>query len=141
MRAGARLPGAAGLSRRERPDPGRGRERVNRPAVIVGGVLLVALAVVTAVGEYVRWNLPSGDDKLAMCRAIPPGASVTEVVAVLGQPVARQMADLAEDAVWLEFGTPSIAAGRIRAAVHESSGKVLTLRCTADGPDTWAAQE
>jgi len=114
---------------------------VNRPAVIVGGVLLVALAVVTAVGQYVRWNLPSGDDNLAGCRAIPPGASVTEVVAVLGRPVARQMADLAEDAVWLEFGTPSLAAGRIRAAVHEPSGKVLTLRCTADGPDTWTAQE
>jgi hypothetical protein len=51
MRAGARWPGAAGLSRRERPGSGRRGGRVNRPAVIVGGVLLVALAVVTAVGE------------------------------------------------------------------------------------------
>jgi hypothetical protein len=51
----------------------------------------------------------------------------------------RQAADLAEGAVWLEFSTPTVAPGRIRAAVHEPSGKVLALRCSADGPDTWAA--
>ncbi len=66
---------------------------MNRPAVIVCGVLLVALAVVTAVGEYVRWHLPSGDDKLTACRAIPPGSSLTEIVAVLGQPFARRTAE------------------------------------------------
>jgi hypothetical protein len=114
---------------------------MSRPAVIVGGVLLVALAMVTAVGEYVRWHLPSGDDKLAACRALPPGASLAEIAAVLGQPVARQVADAAEGAVWLEFSTPSIAAGRIRVAVHESAGKVLALRCSADGPDTWAEKD
>jgi hypothetical protein len=102
---------------------------------------LVALAAVTAVGEYVRWHLPSGDDKLAACRAIPPGASLTEIVAVLGQPVARQVADMADGAVWLEFSTPSIAGGRIQAAVQEPTGKVLALRCSADGPDTWAAKD
>jgi hypothetical protein len=114
---------------------------MNRPAVVVCGVLLVALAAVTAVGEYVRWHLPSGDDKLTACRAIPPGASLTEIVAVLGQPFARQAADVAEGVVWLEFSTPSIAAGRIRAAVHEPTGKVFALRCSADGPDTWAAKD
>ena len=114
---------------------------MNRPAVIVCGVLLVALAIVTAVGEYVRWHLPSGDDKLTACRAIPPGSSLTEIVAVLGQPIARQAADVAEGAVWLEFSTPSIAAARIRAAVHEPTGKVFALRCSADGPDTWAAKD
>ena len=114
---------------------------MNRPALIVGCVLLVALAVVTAVGEYVRWHLPSGDDKLAACRAIPPGSSLTEVVAVLGQPFARQMSDVTEGAVWLEFSTPPMAAGRIRAAVHEPTGKVLALRCSPDGPDTWAAHD
>ena len=60
---------------------------------------------------------------------------------MLGQPFARQVADTAEGAVWLEFATPSIAAGRIRAAVHEPTGKVLALRCSADGPDTWAAPD
>lgn len=114
---------------------------MNRPPVIVGGVLLVALAVVTAVGEYVRWHLPSGDGKLAACRALPPGTSLTEVVAVLGQPVARQVADVAEGAVWLEFSTPSIMAGRIQASVQEPTGKGLALRCSADGPDTWAAKD
>ena len=114
---------------------------MNRPALIVGVVLLVALAIVTAVGEYVRWHLPGGGDKLARCQAIPAGSSLTAVVAVLGQPFARQAADMAEGAAWLEFPTPSIAAGRIRAAVHEPTGKVLALRCSADGPDTWAAQE
>jgi hypothetical protein len=114
---------------------------MNRPAVIVCGVLLIALAVVTAVGEYVRWHLPSGDDKLTACRAIPPGSSLTEIVAVLGEPFARQAVDVAEGAVWLEFSTPSIAAGRIRAAVREPTGKVLALRCSADGPDTWAAKD
>ena len=104
-------------------------------------MLLVALAAVTAVGEYVRWHLPSGDDKLAACRTVAPGSSLTEVVTVLGQPIARQVADVAEGAVWLEFATPSIAAGRIRAAVHEPTGKILVLRCRADGPDTWAAQD
>jgi hypothetical protein len=111
---------------------------VNRPALIVGVVLLVALAAVTAVGEYVWWNLPTGDDKLAACRAIPPGASLAEVVAVLGQPFARQVADMAEGTVWLEFPTRPTAPSRIRAAVHEPTGKVLVLRCSADGPDTWA---
>jgi hypothetical protein len=53
----------------------------------------------------------------------------------------RQAADLAEGAVWLEFSTPTVAPGRIRAAVHEPSGKVLALRCSADGPDTWAAPD
>jgi hypothetical protein len=114
---------------------------LNRPALIVGAVLLVALACVTVVGEYVRWNLPSGEDKLAACRAIPPGSGLPEVVAVLGQPVARQLAEMIEGGVWLEFATPSAAAGRIRAAVQEPSGKVLTLRCTPDGPDTWAVPE
>lgn len=114
---------------------------MNRPALVVGAVLLVALAAVTAVGEYVRWNLPSGEDKLAACRAIPPGSSLREVVAVLGQPVARQAADMVEGGVWLEFSTPSVAGGRIRAAVQEPSGKVLALRCAADGPDTWAVSE
>lgn len=114
---------------------------MNRPAAIVGGVLLVALAIVTGVGEYVRWNLPAGDDRLAACRAIPPGAGFAEVVAVLGQPVARHIADRADGAVWLEFEMPSTAAGRVRAAVHEPTGKVLILRCAAAGPDTWAAQE
>lgn len=114
---------------------------MNRPAVIVGGVLLVALAVVTAAGEYVRWHLPSGDDTLTACRAIPPASGLTEIVAVLGQPSARQVADIAEGAVWLEFSIPSVAAGRIRAAVHEPTGRVLALRCSADGPDTWAAQD
>ena len=62
-------------------------------------MLLVALAAVTAVGEYVRWHLPSGDDKFAACRAVAPGSSLTEVVTVLGQPIARQVADVAEGAV------------------------------------------
>lgn len=114
---------------------------MSRPALIVGGVLLIALAAVTAVGEYVRRNLSSGDDRLVACRAIPPGASLAEVVAVLGQPYARQVADLAEGAVWLEFRTRPTAPGRIRAAVHEPTGKVLALRCSADGPDTWAAPD
>lgn len=111
---------------------------MNRPALIVGVVLLIALAAVTAVGEYVRWNLPNGDDKLAACRTIPPGSSLAEVTAVLGQPFARQVADMAEGAVWLEFPTRPSAPGRIRAAVHEPTGKVLVLRCSADGPNTWA---
>ena len=88
-----------------------------------------------------RWNLPSGDEKLTACRAIPPESSLTTVVGVLGQPTMRQAADLAEGAVWLEFATPTVAPGRIRAAVHEPSGKVLALRCSADGPDTWTAQD
>lgn len=113
---------------------------MNRPALIVGLVLLVALVAVTAVGEYVRWNLPSGDDKLAACRAIPPGSSIAEVVAVLGEPFARQAVDMAEGAVRLEFPTRPTAPGRIRATVHEPTGKVLVLRCSADGPDTWAAR-
>lgn len=104
-------------------------------------MLLVALAAVTAVGEYVRRHLPGADDTVARCRAIPPGSSLTEVVAVLGQPSAQQMSDMAAGAVWLEFPTSSIAAGRIRAAVHEPTEKVLALRCSADGPDTWAATE
>jgi hypothetical protein len=114
---------------------------LNRPALIVGAVLLIALAAVTAVGEYVRRNLSSGDDRLAACRAIPPGSSLAEVVAVLGQPYARQVADMAEGAVWIEFPTRPTAPGRIRAAVHEPTGKVLALRCSAGGPDTWAAQD
>jgi hypothetical protein len=114
---------------------------VNRPALVVGVLLLIALVAVTAVGEYVRWNLPSGDEKLTACRAIPPESSLTTVVGVLGQPTMRQAADLAEGAVWLEFSTPTVASGRIRAAVHEPSGKVLALRCSADGPDTWTAQD
>jgi hypothetical protein len=114
---------------------------LNRPALIVGVVLLVALAGVTAVGEYVRWNLPRGDDKLAACRAIPPGSSLAEVVAVLGPPFARGVADMAEGAVWLGFSTLPTAPSRIRAAVHEPTGKVLALRCTAEGPDTWAATD
>jgi len=76
---------------------------VNRPALVVGVLLLLALLAVTAVGEYVRWNLPSGDEKLTACRAIPPESSLTTVVGVLGQPTMRQAADLAEGAVWLEF--------------------------------------
>jgi len=114
---------------------------VNRPALVVGVLLLIALVAVTAVGEYVRWNLPSGDEKLTACRAIPPESSLTTVVGVLGQPTMRQAADLAEGAVWLEFSTPTVTSGRIRAAVHEPSGKVLALRCSADGPDTWTAQD
>jgi hypothetical protein len=113
---------------------------LNRPALIVGAVMLIALAAVTAVGEYVRRNL-SRDDKLAACRAIPLGSSLAAVVAVLGEPFARQVADLAEGAVWLEFPTRPTAPGRVRAAVHEPTGKVLALRCSADGPDTWAAQD
>jgi hypothetical protein len=51
------------------------------------------------------------------------------------------MSETAEGAVWLEYSTPPTAAGRIRAAVHEPTGKVLALRCSADGPDTWAAPD
>jgi hypothetical protein len=112
---------------------------VNRPALIVGAVLLVALAMVTAVGEYVRQHLP-GDDKVTRCRAIPPGSTLAEIEAVLGQPFARRMSETVEGAVWLEFSTPP-GAGRIRAVVHEPTGKVLALRCSADGPDTWAASD
>ena len=113
---------------------------MNRPAQNVGAVLLIALAMITAVGEYVRQRLP-GDDKLTRCRAIPPGSSLPEIEAVLGQPFARWMSETVEGAVWLEFSTPSTAAGRIRAVVHEPTGKVLALRCSADGPDTWAAPD
>ena len=112
---------------------------MNRPALVVAAMLLVALAAVAAVGEYVRWNLPSGDEKLNACRAIPPGSTLTALVGVLGQPTLRQAADLAEGAVWLEFSTPTVAPGRIRAAVHEPTGKVLALWCSTDGPDTWVA--
>ena len=35
---------------------------------------------------------------------------------------------------------PPERAGRVRAAVHEPTGKVLILRCAAAGPDTWAVQ-
>jgi len=114
---------------------------LNRPALIVAAVLVIALAAVTAVGEYVRWNLPRGDDKVSACQAIPPGSGLPAVVAVLGQPFARQIADMAEGAVWLEFPTLPSAPGRIRAAVHEPTGKVLALRCSADGPDTWVATD
>ncbi len=114
---------------------------MNRPALIVGAVLLVALAAVTAVGEYVRWHLPGGDDKFTRCRAIPPGSSLAEIEAVLGQPFARRMSETVEGAVWLEFSTPATAGGRIRVVVHEPTGKVLALRCSPDGLDTWAAQD
>jgi len=115
---------------------------VNRPALVVGALLLVALAAVTVVGEYVRWNLPNGEEKLTACRAIPPESNLTVVAGALGQPTMRQAAaDLPEGAVWLEFSNPSVASGRIRAAVHEPTGKVLALRCSADGPDTWAARD
>ena len=129
MRGGACWPGAAARSPRE------------SARAVVGVVLLVALAAVTAVGEYVRWNLPGGDDKPTACRAIPPGSSLTDRRRRARTAHARQAADLAEGAVWLEFSTPTVAAGRIRAAVHEPSGKVLALRCSADGPDTWAAPD
>ena len=109
--------------------------------MIVCGVLLVALAVVTRWWESTEVAPPSGDDKLAGCIAIPPGSSLTTVVGVLGPPTMRQAADLAEGAVWLEFSTPAITAGRIQAAVHEPTGKILALRCSADGPDTWTAQD
>ena len=87
------------------------------------------------------WHLPSGDDKLTACRAIPPGASVTEIVAVLGQPVARQVGGrrgwggLARVLDTLDRPGPDPA------SVHEPTGKVFALRCSADGPDTWAAKD
>ena len=40
--------------------------------------------------------------------------------------------------IWIEFQTPSIHAGPIRAEIDESTGQVLTLRCYEDGPPTWS---
>ncbi|SRR5258708_3672792 len=97
---------------------------------------LVAAIAGTATYGYLRWRDPIGFRNLKACKTIKPGVSLAELKAVLGEPVATSTS---RGTTWLYFRTASIAAGQIRASVQPSTSKVVALRCSEDGPDTWSA--
>ncbi len=86
---------------------------------------------------YLRWRDPIGYRNLRACSTIKAGASLEQLKAVLGAPVATSTS---RGMTGLHFQTASVAAAQIRAAVQSSAGKVIALRCSEDGPDTWSLE-
>lgn len=105
--------------------------------VVVGCLILAGVIAVVTLQAYLRWQDPVGYRNLRACQEIPVGASLDQVKAVLGEPIATSTS---RGLTWLSFRTASIAAGQIRAAVQPSTGKVIALRCDFDGPDTWSLE-
>src|SRR5229473_82580 len=108
---------------------------MKRLAAVIGSLVLVAAIAVVAMYGYLRWEDPVGYRNLSACKTIKAGASLEQLKAVLGEPVATSTS---RGMTWLHFQTASLAAGQIRAAVQPSTGKVTALRCSEDGPDTWS---
>ena len=71
---------------------------------------------------------------MRLCNQLPQGITATQLKATLGEPMYRREVD---HEVWLFFKTLLIAAGPIKAQISEADGKVLKLRYSEDGPDTW----
>ena len=111
---------------------------MKKVAIVIGCLVLAGVGAVAAVDGYLKWQDPVGHRNLKTCSTIKPGASLAELKAVLGEPVDQSTF---RGATWLHFQTASIAAGPIRAAVQESTGNVVTLRCNEDGPDTWSLKD
>jgi len=106
-------------------------------AVVIGSLILVGAIATGATYGYLRWRDSIGYRNLSACSTIKAGASVEQLKAVLGAPVATSTS---RGMTWLHFQTASIAAGQIRAAVQPATGKVIALRCSEDGPDTWSLE-
>jgi hypothetical protein len=68
------------------------------------------------------------------CKTLQAGISVPELIAGMGEPAGRERSS---DGTWYIYRSPSVMAGPIRVQVDESTGKVLVLRCDAEGPPTW----
>jgi hypothetical protein len=103
--------------------------------VVVVSFVLAGVIAMLGLDGYLRWQDPVGYRNLSSCTTIEPGATLEQVKAALGEPVAMSTS---RGMTWVHFRTASIAAGPIRAAVQPSTGKVLALRCSEDGPDTWS---
>jgi len=100
----------------------------------IGVALVACLIVFACVHLYWRLTDPLGYRNMTLCNQLPQDITVTQLMATLGEPIYRREID---HEVWLFFKTLSIAAGPIKAQISESDGKVLKLRCSYDGPDTW----
>ena len=106
-------------------------------AVVIGSFVAAGVIAVLGVQAYLRWQDPVGYRNLSSCTTIEAGATLEQLKAVLGEPVATSTS---RGMTWLHFRTASIAAGPIRAALQPSTLKVIALRCSEDGPDTWSLE-
>ena len=80
-------------------------------AVVIGSLILVGAIATGATYGYLRWRDSIGYRNLSACSTIKAGASVEQLKAVLGAPVATSTS---RGMTWLHFQTASIAAGQIR---------------------------
>jgi len=103
----------------------------------IGVALVVCLVLFGGIQLYCRLTDPIGYRNYRICNKLPQGITAAQLKTALGEPMYRRDMD---GEVWLYFKTLSIIAGPIRAQISDSDGKVLRLRCSEDGPDTWSVE-
>jgi|ERR1051326_1212398 outer membrane protein assembly factor BamE (lipoprotein component of BamABCDE complex) len=98
-------------------------------------IVLVVVSVLTAsIYGYYRWQHREGYRNKSACDEIKPGARLSDLINAMGNPMHHETV---KGHHWYYFETSSIAPGPISARVEDSTGNVLELRCSEDGPSTW----
>lgn len=94
--------------------------------LVLSGVALIAFAYFSGVFD---------NSQSKACSKLNPGITEADLVASLGTPIGQPTAE--GDIRILRFRANIAAAGPIEAWVGRKTEKVVRLRCSYDGPDTW----
>ena len=111
---------------------------MNRKKIFAVIVTLAGSAAVLVFGVnvFLKHLDPVGYENGKLCPSIKPGVTEADLFALLGQPRIEPSKD--GKLQWLSFAANPVAAGPIRAQSSMGSKKIVKLRCSEDGPDTWA---
>ena len=91
-------------------------------------VVLVGLVLVLMVGAWVFHLDRQGQANLHRCGEIQPGGGRTELVQILGSPIAREL-NPAGTRLVLFFGAPLFGSRSIRAVVNVRDDVVMEIDC------------
>lgn len=100
----------------------------------VGRIALLLL--VGLLGFFVILFSLGGTRRIHACESIKKGASLDEIVKVLGDPVSSY--DRNKLTVF-GFRPDALASGNILAIVDPETGRVMSLYCRHRQPPTWSA--
>lgn len=98
-------------------------------------ILLFLVLSVAALFTFAYFMGYLDNSQSKACRTLKPGITETDLVAALGAPIDRLTA---EGDIWiLSFRPDILSSGPLIARVDKKTNKVIRLRCSYDGANTW----